>query len=86
MYRTVKVTRLRQMPSRSKKHGGVPIMTTGVHLAVIRRSMFKLIQLLQRQCIHIRTQTNRALAAPGLKHTHNTRTGNAAVYLDAPFF
>jgi len=48
----------------SQQHGGVPVMTAGVHLAGIGRGVGDARLLFQRQAIHVGTQADRALPGP----------------------
>ena len=82
--RAVKITMLGQVPGSRQQHGGMPVMTTGMHTAIVGRAMRDMILFLQRQCIQIGTQTQRTLTGPAFQNTDDTRTRDACMHLNPP--
>ena len=57
-------------------------MTARVHFSRMARGIFKLILLLNKQCIHIGAQCNVIITVPTSQHTDNTGFGQPLMHLN----
>ena len=84
----IKITVLRKMLSSSQKHGGVPIVATGVHFAGDGTGVGKGVELAHGQSIHIGTQAHgpsTSTPVASLHNTHHARATQPTVDWDTPF-
>ena len=81
VHRAIKIALLGQATCGSQQHRGVTIVAAGVHLPLVFRVMRKLIQLAQRQRIHVGTQADHPWRGTGTQHTDDTGLGDAAMHL-----
>ena len=80
----VEVAVLGQVLCGGQQHGGVTIVTAGVHFPGVATGMGKGVGLLDWQGIHVGTQTNAALAVAVSDDPHHPRGSHAPVHLNAP--
>ncbi len=82
------IARLSKILSRTKQHGCMTIMPTGMHPAGILRRVRHARNLVDRQRIHICTQTHTAIAwVSAFQNANDTGFGDARMHLvKAPFF
>ena len=85
--RAVKITVLGQVLGGRQQHGGVAVVTAGVHLAWSGTGVRELVELLHGQRVHVGSQPDAATAsatvAPMNDADHAGGT-HAAVHFDAP--
>jgi hypothetical protein len=81
----VEIPRLGQIFRRAQQHGGVAIMTAGMHLAMGFRGIFHARRLDDRQRVHIGAQADNAARRIGLAldHAHNAGPPDAFNHLVA---
>jgi PPE-repeat protein len=84
--RAVEIARGCQIASGAKQHGGVAIMTAGMHATGMLRTMIEGVGLLDRQGIHIGAKANRSGRGTGLQDADNTGFSYTAMHLDAIAF
>jgi len=85
MYGALEVSRPGKVLGGAEQHRRVPVMTAGVHLAVGGRAMGELVQLLDRQRIHIGAQPDRRRRVAASDGTDDPGSGEPAMHLDAVF-
>ena len=85
MHGAGKVRRGGKMPGRAEQHGGVAVVTAGMHLVGDRRGVVEFVLLLQVQRIHVGAQADRLLPRlPALQGADHAGGGEPAMDLDAP--
>ncbi|MCY1521686.1 hypothetical protein D9M68_565110 [compost metagenome] len=78
---------LRQVARRSQQHGGVAVMATGVHLAVVLAGMRERVDLLHGQRVHVGAQAHGAVSRlVAADDPDDARAAQPAMDFDAPFF
>ena len=82
--RAVKIAVFGEVLGCCQQHGGVTIMPTGVHLARVFTGVFKGVELLHRQCVHVGAQANRAAAGAAFDNAHHARGTHATMNWNAP--
>ena len=70
--------------SRCQKHGGVAIVSAGVHLARMLAGVRKAVVFLHGQSIHVGSQTNRAIRRACFDDTDHASSAHAAMDGNAP--
>ena len=84
MHCAVEIARLGQIARGREQHGGVPIMSAGMHLALDAGFMREAIGFRYRQRIHIRAQPKPALPIPIAQDTNHPGIANAAMHFNPP--
>ena len=85
MHGAVEIARRGEIARRAEQHRGMPVMAAGMHLAVMRRAVRKLVHLLHRQAVHVGPEPDRAQRVAAPYRADHARLGEAAMHLDAPF-
>ncbi|KAG1443314.1 hypothetical protein G6F57_018139 [Rhizopus arrhizus] len=75
---------LRQVLRRGQQHGGVAVMATAVHLAVVARPVVELVFFLHGQGVHVGAQPQPARTRPAAQGADHAGHAQAAVHLVAP--
>ena len=75
---------LGQVLRRGQEHGGVPIVSAGVHLTGVHTGVRKGVALLHGQGVHVSSKSYGSGVVASLDHAHKTRGANAMVDLDTP--
>ena len=92
MHHTIEVARLGQVLRRTQQHGGVAIMTAGMHASGVLRAVGKVIALFDRQRIHVGAQADgmhgllAVTQGAGAQASHHAGASHAASDLQAPGF
>ena len=74
-----------KMLGRTQQHGGMAVVTAGMHLVGDRRGVVELVLFLQVQRIHVGAQADRLLPRPrALEGADHAGGGEPAMDLDAP--
>ncbi len=84
---SVEVAVSRQLLGCGQQHGGMPIVPTGVHLAGVLARMRKLVELLQRQGVHVGSQPQRTATGTSIApmhRAHHTSARQSTVNRNAP--
>ena len=68
-----------------KQHGGVTVVTAGVHPAGVLAGVWQSGGLKDRQRVHVRTQAHGFLAVAVAQHADDAGLADAAMHLDPPF-
>ena len=69
----------------AEQHRRVPVMAAGVHLAVLGRAVREVVQLLDRQSVHIGAQPDRRRRIAAPDRPDHPGTGEPAMQLDPVF-
>jgi hypothetical protein len=84
--RAVEVARLGEIARRTEQHGGVAVVTAGMHHAGLGRFVWQLVRFHDRQCVHVGAQPDRHRAVALAQHTDDTGATDCTVHLDAERF
>ncbi len=85
IHRAVKVAVFRQMLRRRQQHGHVAVMAASVHLSWVLAGVWKLVELLHGQSVHIGAQADSPVARAVFDNAHHARGAHAAVDRYSPF-
>ena len=83
---TVEIARLGQVFGRAEQHGGVAVMAAGMHHALGGGTIRNVVQLLDRQGVHVGAQADGAVAGAVAQHADHAGHAHAAMHLDPPGF
>ena len=72
-----------QVARRAEQHGGMPVMTAGVHLAGVPGAMRKLVVFLQRQGVHVGAQADGTPTAALAQDADDPGFGQATMDFEA---
>ena len=85
MHRALEILILGEVFGGAKQHRRVPVMTTSVHLAVFGRTVGELVQLLDRQRVHIGAQPDRRWRVAALDGADDAGAGKPTMDFAAKF-
>ena len=91
MHRAIKVGLLAQQGRRAQQHGGVAVVATGMHAALVLADVLESIDFCDRQGIHVSANANAAARITGItafaiNRRHNAGLAQTAMHLQAQSF
>lgn len=83
MNRPVEIACLSQIAGGAEQHRRMPVMSTGMHAAVIAGAIGKIVRLLDRQAVHVGPQPERAFRIAGAQPPDNAGFADTGEHLPA---
>ena len=75
---TVELSVQGEVPRGGQQHGGVPVVPTSVHAALVATGVREAVVFLQRQRVHVGTQSDGSLALASANDTHDPSAADPA--------